>query len=135
MNNFNFLNKLEISYIFNNPQLFGKEFIDRLTTYCESKKYSISEIKTKNPNWEEYAIRIEKKIKDNTIFLTKTEKAKKMDKLNQSIILVFFSIFFLIQLYTLAEGRHDLGFWMALFWFPIFLVQKGYFFIGKFSSY
>lgn len=77
MDNFDFLNKKELSFILNNEPKFGSLLIQQVEDYCTRKQFSIPEIKEKKQEWDEDFNSLSFGLQENKLIITKTEEAKK----------------------------------------------------------
>lgn len=115
MDNFDLLNKKELSYILNNEEKFNSQFILQIKDYCQRKRYSVNKIKEKFPLWRENEKRLNVELKNDEILISKTEEAKR-DEINKytfgiiiiGIILVFgiWTVFF--------DKKSNLDFWYTI---------------------
>ena len=98
MNNFDFLNKGELSYILNNEKIFGSVLIGQIEEYCQRKKYSIDKIRERIPEWEESAERLNFIIDENEIVISKTDEAKRADYSGVTFVIVVIALLLLFGL-------------------------------------
>lgn len=120
MDNFNFLNKKELSFILNNESNFGKRLIDQVEDYCQRKKYSIKKIKAKTQEWKEDSKRLNFELENNEILISKTEVAKKDEFFKFNFLFLTIGFLFLASLWVVfTKGKDSEEFWVSLFLSPL----------------
>lgn len=115
MDNFDLLNKKELSYILNNEEKFNSQFILQIKDYCQRKRYSVNKIKEKFPLWKENEKRLNVELKNDEILISKTEEAKRDEISKYTFGIIIIGIILVFGIWTVFfDKKSNLDFWYTI---------------------